>query len=346
MLQKSLKSFLDFKESFLKQKRLKKEELKQMYLNTKEKQKEKKCHKININNENNINGKNELNKIKEKDMVQLEFSNGDIIKEEIKILTKFPNSVLSACINGKRNLPKRNGHYFLDRNLKDFKLLLYYIKKSKLPKFQNFLEEKNFFKELEFWGIPIKVSSKKRLEFDITMTSSCLKMDKTNTILTKNNNLKGIAVLNYSLKATSPFIEFTVYLNNSLCKNKKIFLGLVDKKKFEMKHINKSFEDKSVPFIFYWDIYGNKIVKKRNNGEISSIGFEKECICFLNMNELKIGMEYNQLNRSIKLFRNDIELGIEIQNINPGYSPAIELYMEECKIKLSPNKYFQESFFL
>ena len=64
------------------------------------------------------------------------------------------------------------------------------------------------------------------------------------------------------------------------------------------------------------------------------------------MSEIKIGMKYNQINHSIKLYRNDIELGVEIQNINPGLSPAIELHMEDCKIKLSKNNDYQENFYL
>ena len=280
------------------------------------------------------------------DLIEIEFSNGKIIKEEIETLRRYPNSVLAACINGKISLPRRNGHFFLDRNYNDFKFLLYFLKKSKLPKFQNFLEEKNFFQEMEFWRIPIKISSKKRLQFDLNLTSNCLNIDKTKTILTKKNFLHGITVLNISLKATSPFVEFTIYLNNSLCKNKKILLGLIDKKKFENKHINSSFEDRSAPNVFYWDIFRNKIIKKKNKIENISLGIDKECICFLNMSEIKIGMKYNQINHSIKLYRNDIELGVEIQNINPGLTPAIELHMEDCKIKLSKNNDYQESFYL
>jgi hypothetical protein len=291
---------------------------------------------MNENENNNI-----INKEKD-DFIKIEFSNGEIIKEEIKTLIKYPNSVLAACINGKISLPQRNGHFFLDRNASDFKLLLYFLKKSKLPKFQNFIEEKNFFKEINFWRIPIKISSKKRVQFDSNMTPSFFILDKTKTILTKKNNRHGIALLNISLKATTPFVEFTFCLNNSLCKNKKLFFGLIDKKKFENKHINNTFEDRSAPFIFYWDLYKNKIFKNKKGENIS----EKECKCILNMNEIKIGMKYNQLEHSIQLYRNDIELGVEIQNINPGLYPAIELHMEECKIKISSNNDYQESFYL
>jgi len=313
----------------------------------KDKIKDKENNKDESMNILNINIENEINTINEKeDMIQIEFSNGEILKEEIKILTKYPNSLLSACINGKISLPKRNGHFFLDRNSNDFKLILYYLKKSKIPKFQNLMEEKNFFKEMDFWKIPIKISNKKRLQFDLTMTSNCFNIDKTNSILTKSNNLHGITLMNISLNATSPYIEFTIFLNNYSCKNKKFFLGLVDKNKFLNKHIHNSFEDKSAPYVFYWDIYKNKIIKNKSKGETISMGVEKECRCFGNNNEIKFAMKYNHLQHSIRLFRNDIELGVEIQNIAPGLCPAIELHMEDCKIKLSNNNDYQESFYL
>jgi hypothetical protein len=46
------------------------------------------------------------------DLIEIEFSNGKIIKEEIETLRRYPNSVLAACINGKISLPSRNGHFF------------------------------------------------------------------------------------------------------------------------------------------------------------------------------------------------------------------------------------------
>lgn len=331
----------------MKQKRLKKEELKKLYLKGSKNDTNINCEN-NFSNSINILSENENDAIyKDKNtFIKMEFGDGEIIKEEIKYLTKYPNSVLSACINGKITFPQRNGHFFVDRNSKDFKLLLYFLKKSKLPKFQNIFEEKNFFREIEFWRIPIKVSSKKRLQFDLNLTHNSFNIDKTKTFLTKKNNLHGITVLNRGLKATSPFAELTIYLNNSLCKNKKVFFGLIDKEKFENKYINNSFEDRSAPCIFYWDLFRNKIIKSKNKTENIFLGVEKECRCFLNMNEIKIGMKYNQLEHTIRLYRNDIELGIVIKKINPGLYPAIEIHMEECKIKLSLNNDYQESFYL
>ena len=90
---KGIKNFNKFKDSYLNQKRIKKEELKKLFLNGIE------------------------DDIKEKkEEIQIEFSSGEIIKEEKNILTKYPNSILAACINNKISLPKRKNSIFLDRN--------------------------------------------------------------------------------------------------------------------------------------------------------------------------------------------------------------------------------------
>ena len=73
----------------------------------------------------------------------IEFSNGEIIKENKEILAKYPNSILAACINNKISLPKRKNSIFLDRNYSDFKLVLYFLKKSKLPKWKMNYKKKN-----------------------------------------------------------------------------------------------------------------------------------------------------------------------------------------------------------
>ena len=113
-IMKGIKNFKEFKESYLNQKRIKKEELKKLYLDGKNEQKD--------------------------EEIQIEFSNGEIIKENKEILAKYPNSILAACINNKISLPKRKNSIFLDRNYSDFKLVLYFLKKSKLPKFKNISE--------------------------------------------------------------------------------------------------------------------------------------------------------------------------------------------------------------
>ena len=245
-----------------------------------------------------LNEKDEIKK--EKEEIQIEFSTGEIIKEEKKILAKYPNSILAACINNKISLPKRKNSIFLDRNYIDFKLVLYFLKKSKLPKFKNIIEEKSFFKEMDFWKIPIKLSSKKFLQFDMIYTPSFFKIDKSLTYLTKTNNFHGITLLNKTLKATSPYIEFIIFLNEPFKIKKKFFIGLVDKKNFNKNHINCSFEDKTAPFIFYWDVYQSIIIKNKNNNK-TRFELERSCLCSLNNSEIKFGIKYD-LNKYFPLF--------------------------------------------
>ena len=319
---KGIKNFNVFKDTYLKQKRIKKEELMKLYLNEKD----------DIKNE-------------KKEEIQIEFSTGEIIKEDKKILAKYPNSILAACINNKISLPKRKNSIFLDRNYIDFKLVLYFLKKSKLPKFKNIIEEKSFFKEMDFWKIPIKLSSKKLLQFDMTYTPSFFKIDKSLTYLTKTNNFHGITLLNKTLKATSPYIEFIIFLNEPFKIKKKFFIGLVDKKNFNKNHINYSFEDKTAPFIFYWDVYQNIIIKNKNNNK-TRFELERSCLCSLNNSEIKFGIKYEQNNRTIILYKNDIELNIDIKNIEPGLTPAIELDLNDCRIQLLQNNEHNDIFYL
>ena len=322
---KGIKNFNNFKDTYLKQKRAKKENLNKMYFNNNEIIREK----------------------KDKDEIQIEFSTGEIIKEEKKFLIKYPNSILAACINNKISLPKRKNSIFLDRNYSDFKLLLYFLKKSKLPKFKNILEEKSFFKEIDFWKIPIKPPKNKSVQFDVTYTPSCFKLDKSLTYLTKSNSFHGITLLNKTLKATSSYFEFIIFNEpfKTFKLKKKFFVGLVDKTLFNKEYVNLSFEDKTAPFVFYWDVYQNFIVKNKNN---KRIWFEmgKSCLCGLNNCEIKIGMKYDQKNRTIILYKNDIELDINIKNIEPGLTPAIELDLDNCKIQLLQSNERHDIFYL
>ena len=57
-------------------------------------------------------------------------------------------------------------------------------------------------------------------------------------------------------------------------------------------------------------------------------------------------MKYDQKNRTIILYRNDIELNLEIKNIEPGLTPAIELDLDECRIQLLQNNEHQDLFYL
>jgi hypothetical protein len=122
-------------------------------------------------------------------------------------------------------------------------------------------------------------------------------------------------------------------------------LALVDENKIEKDDLNKTF-DNGVPFIVYWDLFGDKIVKTNNNKEIRIMDLNKFCRCYKDNYEIKYGLYYNQAEHSVELIRDDIKLDVKIQNIDPGLTPAFEITNVNCKIKLSQRNKYQDKFFL
>ena len=175
-------------------------------------------------------------------------------------------------------------------------------------------------------------------------------------MLSKNNLSKGIVLLNKKLTALTPYIEFSVYLNFPN-REKKILLALVDENKIEKCDLNRSFET-GVPFVFYWDLFGEKIVKYDQNNfinnnncfnlnkEFRTMELKKFCRCYKNNFDIKYGLLYNQEKHTIELMREDVKLNIEIQNIDPGLTPTFEIVYDNCKIKLSNRNKYHDKFFL
>ena len=303
------------------------------------------------NKENIINiKKREENKEKE-EMIEFELSNGEKIKTKFSYINKYPNSVLAAYINKENNFPKRNGHIFIDREPINFKNLLYFLENNNFPKFNNPNEEKKFFNEIKYWKIPLHISSKNILKFNPLLCPYYFTFDKKCQTLTKNNFSKGIVLLNKKLTALTPYIEFIINLNYPN-REKKILLALVDENKIEKTDLNRSFEN-GVPFVFYWDLFGEKVVKnmKHNsniilNKDFRIIELNKFCRCYKNNFEIKFGLEYNQEKHTVELIREDVKLDIVIQNIDPGLTPAFEIINDNCKIKLSNRNKYQDKFYL
>ena len=331
-MKNQIKLFEDFKNKFNSQHIEKKSQLKDLFLSGK--------YDLDlIKKDNNINIKDEKEKI-----IFFKLSNGEKIKLNITCIKKYPNSVLAAYIN----FSKTNHNCFIDRDCKNFKNLLYYLEHSQLPLFKNNSEEKNFFSELNFWKIPIYISPKNILKFNPIFCPHYFTLDKKFQLLTKNNLNKGIILLNKKLTALNPYIEFSIYLNYPN-REKKILLALLNENKIEKSHLNRSFEN-GVPFVFYWDLFGEKIVKNNFNNnfnkEFRIFELNKFCRCYKNNFEIKYGLFYNQENHSVELIREDVKLDIVIQNIDPGLTPAFEIANDNCKIKLSNRNKYHDEFFL
>ena len=343
-MQNQIKNFDDFKKEFINQKNAKKEELKNLYLSGKLESSKNDLETT----DKNLNIKKEKEKEENDKIVEIELSSEEVISEKLSTFKKYPNSVLAAYLNCSTSLPKRNGRIFFDREPMSFKLLVYYLANNKLPKFKNISEEKKFFKEINYWKIPIHISSKNILKFNKDLSPHFFTLDANYQILTKSNMNHGIILLNKKLSAVTPYIEFSINLNNRN-HNRKILLALVDESKIEKSDLNKSFEN-NVPFVFYWDLLNEKIVKNNkkyfNRPELRSVDLNKFCRCYKNNYEIKFGLLYNHIEHSVELIRDDVKLDIVIQNIDPGLTPAFEIHSENCRIQLSSRNKYQEKFYL
>lgn len=326
-----MKNFNAFKDSYLKQYKSKKEELKKLY-------------ETKIKN-NNLQKNYFIEKLKnEENEIEIELSDNNVIKVKLSLLRKYPYSKLATYFNGKIEPPQRNNHIFVDRGSKGFILLTEYLKRSEPPKFNDEIEKKLFFDELNYWSINIKIAENDLLKFDLNWCPNFFVLEKNQRTLSKTNVSHGIVLLKRKLSLVNPFIEFSVLLNNPYCSNRKILLALIEQSKFKRKHLSSSFE-KDVPYIFFWDTYYNKIVKQCGEN-YKTMELNKSCQCYLNFYENKFGLKYDHQAQSVELFRNDINLGVLIKNIPPFLTPALEISMEDCKIQLSSNNFPQERFFL
>ena len=77
--------------------------------------------------------------------------------------------------------------------------ILDFIKTEKIPKFNNQYEKNNFFDELNYWGIKLKIEKTDSLIFDTNFCPSFFTINKNNNILQKNNKSRGIILLKRQL---------------------------------------------------------------------------------------------------------------------------------------------------
>ena len=335
---KQINNYNNFKISYNAQAKQKKDNLKKLY-------------DVDLNNNNNENIKNKnynyefnqyLSLLKNKENeVEVEFSNNKTMKIKIGYLLKFGNSKLASYFNGKAHPPYKNKHIFLDRDIYAFNLLLTFIKNCELPKFINENEKNIFFNEMNFWGIKPKIPAIEILRFDINFSPSFFNIDKSNRTLTTTNSSKGIVILKRKLNLMNPYIEFSITLNNQQRGGGKILLALIDSAKPKKNYLNNSFE-KEAPYVLLWDIFNNKLFKKIDKNPKLEISDNCKCNSYENKYAVKYDHQYN----TIELFRNDINLGVVVQNIKPYLTPALEINLVDCKIQLSSKNLPQEKIYL
>ena len=102
--------------------------------------------------------KDEIKKLvnMESEVVSLNVGGNVHIQTEKDVLRSVPNSLLAKMFSDMHELKKINEEVFLDRDGQAFQTLVNYLRNERrvFPEFPDKKSEKNFFKELHFWGIP------------------------------------------------------------------------------------------------------------------------------------------------------------------------------------------------
>ena len=85
---------------------------------------------------------------------------------ERDILQSCKGSVLDKMFNGLQELKIIDNEVFLDRDGKTFSHLVNYLRNDRelMPEFYDQNEEKQFYKELEFWKVPLKYGKPPQFE--------------------------------------------------------------------------------------------------------------------------------------------------------------------------------------
>ena len=251
-----------------------------------------------------------------------------------KTLIKFPNSVLGALFNNHIKIPKRKGNIFIDRDPKIFSLMCYYLSNLSLPNFNNIIEEINFFEELSFWKIPIK-QNQIQFKFDNKWCSPYLKIDKSQTIIRKNSSEHGIVFMKPKMNVFNSFVEFKIDISIPSKNKNHLYIGLVDETKYKKNYLQSTFW-KDSPCSYYWDTCSKKLIKIDEFGKqmLNKNGYG----CEFEGNENKYAIEYNQKNRTVSFYRNNVNLGVAFHNVQPNLTPSIDVWFESGKISITKAK--------
>jgi hypothetical protein len=92
----------------------------------------------------------------ESEVVSLNVGGNVHIQTEKDVLRSVQGSLLAKMFSDMHELKMINEEVFLDRDGKSFETLVNYLRNDRkvFPEFNDKKTEKNFFKELHFWGIP------------------------------------------------------------------------------------------------------------------------------------------------------------------------------------------------
>ncbi|MCQ2821278.1 MAG: hypothetical protein MJ252_28800 [archaeon] len=220
---------------------------------------------------------------------------------------------------------------FIDRDLKTFLNLISYLQTGSLPIFKTISAEKSFFNELHFWGIPLPRQIYK-FKFDKLWCADNIKIEPSGRSLKKQSPTHGLVFVTPTMNATNSFIEFKVIMNIP-CKNKShLYIGLVDKSKYKKQYLYSNFW-KECPSSFYWDVWNKQLIKTDETGDLFLT--KKGYGCEYEDYETRLALEYNQENRTLRFYKNDIKFEVAFHNVPPNMTPALDIRFESGSIEIT-----------
>lgn len=176
--------------------------------------------------------------------------NIDKLKAESKVITsncgvKYSISNFtqlnknSNCYNAI--IPQKiSGKYFVEREVKPFTNMIYYLRNNLLPYFTDKNDETKFIQELEFWNITYKKPNDFHLfYFDPDWCASTLLLEKNSSIVEKHDGQHGIVFTKQKLDHEICYIEFKINIKIASSGTSHLFLGLVDKSKYKPEFLSK-----------------------------------------------------------------------------------------------------------
>lgn len=281
------------------------------------------------------------------EIYDLNIGGTDMITVSKRTLTKYPQSAISKMFNGKNKLALHNGSVFIDRDGKAFKNMIHYLRNTTIPIFINDEDKVDFYDEIDYWQIPVEGHQPKEMvsifEFDNDWCAETLSIEPNCKIVKKNNIQHGIIFLKQTLYKDHCSVRLKVIINKPSRGKSHLFVGLVDKSKYKHEDLLSTFW-KDSPSSYYWDIWNAKLIKTDSNG------FQVETFegygCQCEESKTTITMKYNSEKKTVRFYKNNIDLGVAFRNVPEGLTPSLDIWFESGTIEIRNNKEIKDKIYL
>ena len=270
-------------------------------------------------------------------------------------LMRFANegSVLAAMLSGRHKLAVNKGRIFIDRDPGPFAQMLSFLRTGQKPVFSDreqcvhegqpvSVEEKRFYRELEFWQIPYpelmqlgtdEVFLRRRLVFnyfDKNWMASSLCLEKNDRRVHKRMATEehGIVYCKLPLDESNPYVEFLIDVPIEYVRSYgRVFVGLVDQRKHNRDNLLSKRWD-SQPSSIYWQVWNQKYTQVKADGHYNMY-ISQNCACL--KQRMRIGMMYHHAERKVSFYKNGVKQGVVFRNVKSGLTPSVDLFLDSTE---------------